>query len=203
VNLAPNRIGAAVALSLHAAVGATVLSYEPARTALLTAAPIMVDWIAAPRPEPVIEPPRPKPVHRPVPKPVEKPPLIAAPAESPSPILAPAPPPPPEPVAAAEPPPPPAAFTSPVFDAAYLRNPLPPYPLVSRRLKEQGRVILRVRVSAAGTAEEVQVRTSSGYLRLDQSAREAVSHWKFEPARRGGVAITEWVLVPIPFELDG
>jgi protein TonB len=163
----------------------------------------MVDWIAAAKPEPVIEPPKPRPVHRPTPRAVEKPRLVTAPAESPSPIVAPAPPPPaPEPVAAAEPPPP-AAITAPVFDAAYLQNPKPAYPLVSLRLREQGRVILRVRVSSAGTAEEVQVRTSSGYPRLDESARETVSHWKFAPARRGAEAVTEWVLIPIPFKLDG
>lgn len=203
MTLAPNRIGAAFALGLHAVAGAAVLSYEPARTALLTAAPIMVDWIAAPRPEPVVEPPKPKPVHRPVPRPVEKPHLVTAPAETPSPIVAPAPPPPPpEPVAAAEPPPP-AAISAPIFDAAYLQNPTPSYPVVSKRLKEQGRVILRVRVNPGGTADEVQVRTSSGFPRLDESARETVSHWKFVPARRGERAVTEWVLIPISFKLEG
>lgn len=202
MTLAPNRVGAAIALALHASVGATLLSYEPARSALLTAAPIMVDWIAAPRPEPVVEPPRPKPVHRPTPRPVEKPPILAAPAASPSPVVVPAPPaPPPEPIAAVQPPP--AAISAPVFDAAYLQNPAPAYPTVSRRLKEQGRVVLRVRVNPAGTADEVQVRTSSGFARLDESARETVTHWKFVPARRGSDAVTEWVLIPVSFRLEG
>ena len=199
----PNRIGAAVAVGLHAAVLGALLTYAPARSALLSVSPIMVDWIAAPRPEPVVEPPKPKPVHRPVPRPVEKPRLITAPAESPSPIIAPAPPPPPpEPVAAVAPPPP-AAVTAPVFDAAYLQNPAPSYPVVSKRLKEQGRVILRVRVNPGGAADEVQVRTSSGYARLDESARETVAHWKFVPARRGDRTVTEWVLIPISFKLEG
>jgi protein TonB len=199
---APNRIGAAVAVALHATVLGALLTYAPARSTLLSVAPIMVDWIAAPRPEPVVEPPKPRPVHRPIPRPVEKPAIKTAPAESPSPIVAPAPPPPPaEPVAAVQPPP--AAVTAPVFDAAYLQNPAPAYPTLSRRMKEQGRVILRVRVNPAGTADEVQVRTSSGFARLDESARETVAHWKFVPARRGSEPVPEWVLIPVSFRLEG
>jgi len=202
--ITPNRIGAAVAVGLHAAVLGALLSYAPARSALLSVTPIMVDWLAAPKPEPVVEPPNPRPVHRPIPRPVEqKAPLQTAPAESPSPIVAPTPPPPPptEPVAAVQSPP--TAITAPVFDAAYLQNPSPAYPTLSRRLKEQGKVILRVRVNPAGTADEVQVRTSSGFPRLDESARDTVAHWRFAPARRGAEAISEWVLIPVSFRLEG
>ena len=38
----------------------------------------------------------------------------------------------------------------PQFDAAYLRNPPPAYPALARRYREQGKVLLRVYVSAAG-----------------------------------------------------
>jgi protein TonB len=196
----PNRVGAAVAVALHATVLGALLSYAPARSTLLSVAPIMVDWIAAPRPQPVVEPPKPRPVHRPVPRPIEKPSIKTAPAESPSPMVAPTPP-PPEPVSAVQSPP--QAVTAPVFDAAYLQNPAPAYPTLSRRMKEQGRVILRVRVGPAGTADEVQVRTSSGFPRLDESARETVAHWKFVPARRGSEAVPEWVLIPVSFRLEG
>ena len=94
--LAPNRIGAAVAVGLHAAVLGTLVAYPPTRSTLLSVTPIMVDWIAAPRTEPVIEPPKPRPVQRPIPHPVEKPPIQVAPAESPSQMVAPTPPPPPQ-----------------------------------------------------------------------------------------------------------
>jgi protein TonB len=200
--LGPNRIGLAAAAGLHVAVLGALLAYAPSRSALLSVTPIMVDWIAAPKPEPVVEPPKPRPLHPPVPRPVEKPPVQAAPAESPSPIVAPAPPPPPpEPVAAVRAPP--VAITPPVFDAAYLQNPAPAYPTLSRRLKEQGKVILRVRVNPAGAADEVQVRTSSGFARLDESARDTVAHWRFAPARRGAEAVPEWVLIPVSFKLEG
>ncbi len=201
--------GAAVAVGLHVAMCAALLSYEPARAALLAAAPVMVHFVAppprieAPRPEPRIEPPRPRPVAK-RPKPVEPPAVLAAPVEAPSPspvIVAPPPPPPPAPapVVAA---PPPLPVTQPIFNADYLENPAPSYPQPSRRRGEQGRVILRVLVNPRGGAEDVQVRTSSGYPRLDDSARETVRRWKFVPAKRGDEPVAAWVLIPISFRLD-
>jgi len=88
------------------------------------------------------------------------------------------------------------------FDAAYLNNPEPPYPPASRRLGEEGKVILRVRVSPEGNPEEVEVKTSTGSPRLDDSARRTVRRWQFIPARRGGNAVENWVLVPILFKLE-
>jgi periplasmic protein TonB len=87
------------------------------------------------------------------------------------------------------------------FDADYLRNPAPAYPPMSRRLGEEGKVILRVRVSAEGAAEHVEIKTSSGSTRLDDSAQHTVRTWKFIPAKRGA-AVESWVLVPILFRLE-
>lgn len=94
------------------------------------------------------------------------------------------------------------AATAPRFDAAYLNNPDPAYPAASRRIGEEGRVILRVLVSAEGRADQVEIRASSGSSRLDQAALAAVKRWRFEPARQSGAAIAAWVLVPISFHLD-
>ena len=88
------------------------------------------------------------------------------------------------------------------FDADYLKNPAPPYPAIARRMGEQGKVILRVAVSAHGTADGVEVRTSSGSPRLDEAAANTVRHWKFVPARRGDSPVASWVLVPINFKLE-
>ncbi|HMN43761.1 MAG TPA: energy transducer TonB [Povalibacter sp.] len=93
------------------------------------------------------------------------------------------------------------AITLPRFDADYLSNPAPTYPSVSRRLREQGLVILRVRVTPAGAAAVVQVDRTSGFPRLDTAAVDAVQHWRFVPARRGDEAVEAWVLVPVEFEL--
>jgi periplasmic protein TonB len=94
-------------------------------------------------------------------------------------------------------------FTAPRFDARYLDNPAPPYPALAQRYGEQGRVLLRVLVSPGGGAEEVQVRDSSGFPRLDEVARETVRHWRFVPARRGTEPVPAWVLVPVAFQLKG
>lgn len=87
------------------------------------------------------------------------------------------------------------------FDADYLKNPNPAYPPVSRRLREQGMVVLKVRVTTEGESEAVLVYRSSGSSRLDDAALAAVRRWRFVPAKRGTEAVESWVLVPIEFEL--
>ncbi|HJV21307.1 MAG TPA: energy transducer TonB [Holophagaceae bacterium] len=94
------------------------------------------------------------------------------------------------------------SLQAPRFDAAYLRNPEPEYPGLSKRLGEEGRVILRVLVSPEGLAEQVEVRQSSGHARLDQAALGTVRRWRFTPARRGSESLAAWVLVPLFFTLD-
>ncbi|RPI41085.1 MAG: energy transducer TonB [Betaproteobacteria bacterium] len=91
----------------------------------------------------------------------------------------------------------------PRFDAPHLRNPRAEYPRLARRMGEQGRVMLRVFVSRAGTAEKVELQSSSGSTRLDQAALDAVARWQFVPARQGGQDVGAWLLVPLVFRLDG
>jgi len=113
----------------------------------------------------------------------------------------------PAPLASASPPSPivatpaPAPITPPEFNAAYLRNPPPAYPPQSRRRGEQGTVLLRVHITAAGLADQVAIQDSSGSPRLDQAAQEAVRAWHFTPARQGDQPVAAWVAVPIRFKL--
>ncbi|QTQ37815.1 TonB-like protein [Aromatoleum petrolei] len=95
-----------------------------------------------------------------------------------------------------------ASFQAPRYDAAYLENPAPQYPKLSRRRGEQGKVTLRVRVRADGRAEGVEIAHSSGHPRLDDAARETVQSWRFVPARQGETPIESSLLVPIVFRLD-
>lgn len=95
----------------------------------------------------------------------------------------------------------PPATTAPLFGADYLQNPAPSYPTASKRFGEQGTVLLRVLVNAAGAAESVLVKESSGFARLDESALDAVRRWRFVPARRGSDPIAAWVLVPVSFRV--
>lgn len=157
----------------------------------------------APAP-PKAGPPRPKPAAaQPGAPPVPPPVLTAAgTAATVSPFaVAPQ----PEPRPAESYPAPPAALpvAAARFDADYLQNPKPVYPPVSRRLGEEGKVVLRVRVGAQGASLAVEVRQSSGHPRLDEAARAAVEKWRFVPARQGGEAVEATVLVPLHFTLDG
>ena len=89
------------------------------------------------------------------------------------------------------------------FNAAYLQNPLPRYPVEARRAGEQGTVMLRVLVSREGRAARVELDQSSGSPQLDAAARETVKAWRFTPARRGGETIESWIVVPVVFRLEG
>jgi protein TonB len=95
------------------------------------------------------------------------------------------------------------SYQSPSFNAAYLNNPAPSYPPVSRRLGEQGLVLLQVQVNADGTAGSVELQTGSGSGRLDQAALEAVKQWRFTPAKRGDRPVSASVVVPVRFSLEG
>jgi protein TonB len=196
-----NRRGLTLIVALHAIVFWGLLQMKlialPAPLAVLSVSLLTAPEVIQPKPE--IVPPRPKPVER-RPQPVAQPTQLAAPADSPAPTpiaVAPAP-----TVAAAPAPAAPApVVTQPRFDADYLDNPKPSYPALSRRLSEQGRVVLRVHVEADGRAAEVQLHSSSGSPRLDQSALDTVRRWKFVPARLGQTPTAAWVLVPIAFTL--
>lgn len=96
----------------------------------------------------------------------------------------------------------PPALEPPRFDLAYLDNPAPAYPVFAKRAREQGVVMLRVRVDAAGNVEGVELHQSSGSDRLDNAALAAVRRWRFVPAREGDRAVAGVALVPIHFELE-
>ena len=109
---------------------------------------------------------------------------------------------PPAPVAAVPGQATPAAVSAARFDAAYLQNPQPPYPSMSRRLGEEGKVLLKGRVLPDGNPASVDVEKSSSFGRLDEAARQAVARWRFVPAKRGDEPIEASVIVPIVFRLD-
>ena len=96
----------------------------------------------------------------------------------------------------------PATYSPAKFNAAYLQNPAPTFPPLSRRLGEQGKVLLKVKVGVDGHPVAVDLEKSSNFERLDDAARLAVSHWRFVPAKRGDVPVEGLVIVPIVFRLD-
>lgn len=92
-------------------------------------------------------------------------------------------------------------FTEANFRANYAHNPKPEYPTIAKSRGWQGKVLLRVKVSAQGLSDAVEVEQSSGHEILDESAIEAVKNWRFIPAKRGETPVASSVIVPIVFTL--
>lgn len=164
-------------------------------------------------PAPVTETPRPpvarhKPAEQPPRPQVQAAPPLPVSTTEPAPIVAPPPaatapaPAPASPVAAVAVAAAPARVELPSSDAAYLNNPRPSYPALSRRLGEQGKVVVRVLIGVDGKAQQAEIRSSSGYDRLDQAALATVRSWRYVPGARGGVPEAMWFNVPINFVLE-
>lgn len=178
----------------------------PLRAELRPAAPLpvaeAVPMPPPPRPQPLPKPSQQKVLTQPTPAAA---PSVAAPEPSPPQDRREAAPVPsqPAPAPAAPAAKEPAPVVQPGYSAAYLSNPKPPYPLVSRRRGETGTVYLKVLVTREGLPGKVELDRSSGSDALDKSALETVRHWRFTPGSQGGEAVEGWVRVPIDFRLEG
>lgn len=95
-----------------------------------------------------------------------------------------------------------APVSMPNSEASELNNPKPPYPAISRKLREQGLVVLKACISASGTLDGLEVRQGSGYSRLDQVALQTVKQWKFIPAKKGNAPISMCYELPVKFILE-
>lgn len=81
-------------------------------------------------------------------------------------------------------------------------NRKPKYPARSLQYEEEGTVTLRVFVKADGTAGTVEIKSSSGYALLDESAKAAIETWRFNPATSDGKPVSKWYIVPYVFKLQ-
>lgn len=219
----PAPIAATATILLHALLIAAVVAglnadpepdtrSEPLKVQLLPPEPPPAP-VVLPTPQPPAPTPAPVKKERPAPKPAAEPrpaPNVAAPSPAPSqtapqdtkpaPVAG-----PPAPASAAPPAPP--APSAPVrtsaSEASYAAtNRTPPYPRISLSNGDEGTVVLRVLVTAEGTAGAVEIKTSSGHSLLDESARKTVLGWRFKPATVDGKPVAEWYQVPIPFKLQ-
>lgn len=155
-----------------------------------------------PKPKPVPEPePQPKPKPTPLPKALSKP-LPKAPPSEKAVSAPPVKPPPAKTAKAAKAAPVAPVIQPPSAEAQGLNNKAPLYPQLSRKKKEQGTVLLLILVKVDGTVGEIQLKTSSGFSRLDQAAKQAVTRWQFQPALKDGKAIDFWYELPLNFRLN-
>ncbi len=90
----------------------------------------------------------------------------------------------------------------PSSDASYLGNPAPVYPTISKRLGEQGKVIVRVLIGRNGLPERAELKRSSGYERLDRAALDYVMKCRYVPGKVGGEPQAMWYEAPVNFVLE-
>lgn len=102
----------------------------------------------------------------------------------------------------APPAPAPAKVVLPSSDAEYLNNPKPPYPPMSKRLNEQGNVMVRIYIDADGLPQKAELQKTSGFERLDQAALAVVMKWRYVPGKRNGVPEAMWMGTTIKFILE-
>jgi len=79
----------------------------------------------------------------------------------------------------------------------------PTYPAISRRMGEEGKLVLRVELDENGRIDDAKVINSSGYERLDDAALAAVKSWQCNPSLRNGQPVRAVALQPFNFVLQG
>ncbi|TFH12663.1 MAG: TonB family protein, partial [Nitrosomonadales bacterium] len=79
----------------------------------------------------------------------------------------------------------------------------PSYPPLSRRLGEEGKLVLRVELDESGYVSTASVVESSSYKRLDEAALTAVKTWRCNPSLRNGQPVRAVALQPFNFVLQG
>ncbi len=79
----------------------------------------------------------------------------------------------------------------------------PEYPAISRRMGEEGKLVLRVELDESGRIDKAKVLNSSGYERLDAAALSAVKSWQCNPSLRDGQPVRAVALQPFNFVLQG
>jgi len=85
-----------------------------------------------------------------------------------------------------------------------IHSPEPHYPLASRRLGEQGLVVVKLCVNEQGIVGELGVSKSSGFQNLDQSALKALSQWIFTPIpSHSATFFAQCFQSPVQFTLEG
>ena len=93
------------------------------------------------------------------------------------------------------------ALVGPQIDPRYARDLQPDYPAEETRAAREGRVVVRVLIGTDGRVLQVErtSATSDAFWRATQ--RQALTHWRFRPATRGGVPEEAWRTMAISFVL--
>jgi len=90
--------------------------------------------------------------------------------------------------------------TAPVVDARACEK--PEYPPAALRAQESGIVLLAFLIDVDGSALESRIERSTGFRRLDEAARKALSLCKFKPATTDGKAERAWAKIEYEWKID-
>ena len=83
-------------------------------------------------------------------------------------------------------------------------GPKPHYPIASRRLREEGEVLVSLCIGSSGEVEKAQIQKSSGYQNLDHSALSALSKWRFVASSQLiSSSLAKCFRFPVRFTLEG
>jgi len=78
----------------------------------------------------------------------------------------------------------------------------PDYPSASRRLEEEGTVSLKFLIGADGRVFQAEIEKTSGFPRLDEAARNALSKCQFRPGTVDGKAEQSWASIKYTWRLE-
>lgn len=78
----------------------------------------------------------------------------------------------------------------------------PDYPSASRRLEEEGTVSLKFLIGADGRVLQAEIEKTSGFPRLDEAARNALSKCQFRPGTTDGKAEQSWASIKYTWRLE-
>jgi protein TonB len=193
-------IGIGLIVALHVVLIYALIHALARRSIDVTHAPIETKIITEAPPPPVVAPPPPPQFAPPAPPFVPPPEVHVA---TPVPVTSTAPtaitntPPPP----AATPAPAPPVTVMPKLDGAHSRE--PDYPPQSRRLGEQGSVIMQVLVDPDGRVADSKLVQSSGSQRLDEAALSGVkTNYRFFPGTLDGKPQQMWFTIKFNWKLQ-
>lgn len=186
-----------VIVALHLLLGWAFVSGFAVKVAKMVAPDVIAKIIEEPKPKEVPPPPPPVQLDKPPPVQVIDPVVtINVPADTPPPIAV--------VTTQAQPPQPPrpAVSLGSKLQPTYVPNTDDYYPQMSRNLSEEGRPVVHFCVDSKGKIGGVELKTTSGFDRLDQAGVKVVNAMRFKPATgTDGKPIETCADVPIKFQL--
>lgn len=207
-NSASHLVGFSAVVLLHVMVAYALMTGLARQVVDVIRAPIETKIIEEVKKQPEADkPPPPPPKLAPPPPPYIPPPEInvaVQPSTAPSnaiTVVTTSKPVAPPPVVATPAPAQPTIRTAPVINASHSCD-KPEYPAASKRLEEEGTVVVSFLIDVDGRVVDSRIEKSSGYDRLDQAARNALGRCKFKPGTVDGKPEQSWASIKYTWRLE-